>query len=32
MTNHMWIVNMYIVVLRNTEEGKLLAEYMAKNK
>jgi len=32
MTNHMWIVNMYIVVLRNTEEGKLLAEYIAKNK
>ena len=30
MTNHLWIVNMYMIVLRNTEEGKLLAEYMAK--
>jgi len=28
MTNHLWIVNMYLIVLKNTAEGKLLAEYM----
>ena len=28
MTNHLWIVNMYLVVLKNTAEGKSLAEYM----
>jgi hypothetical protein len=32
MTNHLWIVNMYMIVLRNTEEGKLLAEYMSMQK
>ena len=30
MTNHFWIVNMYLIVLRNTEEGKQLTEYMQK--
>ena len=28
MTNHLWIVNMYMIVLRNTAEGKSLAEYI----
>lgn len=30
MTNHLWIVNMYIVILRNTEEGMSLVEYIKK--
>jgi len=29
MTNHLWIVNMYLIILRDTEEGKLLDEYMS---
>ena len=28
MTNHLWIVNMYMIILRNTAEGKSLAEYI----
>ena len=29
MTNHLWIVNMYLIILRDTIEGKLLDEYMS---